>query len=214
MNFLTGNMDVIEAILRRRSIRKFEDKKLKKEEVGELLRAARWTPSAGNTQPWEIIVVRDVDIKEKLAKASLEQDWMKKAPVILAICLNEDLAERNYGDRGIDLYGIQSTGALIENILLRATEMGLGACWVGSFDETQVRTFLSCEKEEDIRPVALVPVGHPKKIPETTPRRKLHTFTHVDGYGKKDLHDWKGLKKYLRKTRSETQKLIKSLKKK
>ncbi len=203
-------MDVLEAVLRRRSTRKFKDEKLTKEEVGELLDAVRWTPSAGNTQPWEIIVVKDNEIKENLADIALEQNWIKSAPVVLVVCLNKELAEKNYGERGTDLYGIQATGAAVQNILLRATEMGLASCWVGAFDEDQASVELNCEGIDRIRPVAMIPVGHPEKIPEAPPRRRISSFTHIDGYNKKDLRDWKGLNRYAKKIKLRTEKFLKS----
>ncbi len=213
MNFLNGKMDVLEAILRRRSIRKFKDKELKKEEVGELLKAARWAPSAGNKQPWEIIVVRDKEKQEELAEIALEQYWMEEAPIILVVCLNKEIAKGKYGDRGTELYGIQATGAAIQNILLRATELGLGACWVGAFDEDQAKVALKCTGEDDIIPVAMIPIGYPEDLPEAPPRRRVNSFTHVDGYREKDLRDWKGLRKYMKEARRETKKFLRSLEK-
>lgn len=204
-------MDVLEALLRRRSTRKFKDKKLTKEEVGELLKAARWAPSAGNRQPWEIVVVRDQEIKDELSDIALEQDWMKKAGVIFVVLLNEDLAEGSYGERGIELYGIQATGALIENMLLRATEMGLGACWVGSFDEDRVEDVMKTHNE-DVRPVAMITVGESKEMPGPPPRREIQNFSHVDRYQEKNLRDWKGLVKYIKEAKLETKRLMESFK--
>ncbi len=210
MNFLTGNMDVLEAILRRRSIRRFKERNIKKEEVAEILKAARWTPSAGNRQPWEIIVVRDRDLIEELAEISLEQDWMKSASLIFVVCLNEELAEGSYGKRGVEVYGMQATGALIENMLLRITEMGLGACWVGSFDEDRVEDLIKTH-EEKVRPVAMIPVGYPKKTPGPPPRREINAFSHVDEYKGKNLRNWRGLVKCVKKAKLETKRFMNSL---
>ncbi|MFP4232757.1 MAG: nitroreductase family protein [Candidatus Aenigmatarchaeota archaeon] len=205
-------MNVLEALLRRRSVRKFKDEKLTKEEVGELLRAAKWAPSAGNRQPWEIVVVRDQEIKDELAEIALEQDWMKKAGAIFVILLNEDRAESKYGERGVKLYGIQATGALIQNMLLRATEMELGACWVGSFDEDRVEDVMKTHNK-DVRPVAMVAVGHPKEIPGPPPRNDINVFSHVDRYKEKNLRDWKGLVKYTKELKLETKRIMKSFEK-
>ncbi len=205
-------MDVLEALLRRRSVRRFKEDKLTKEEVGELLRAAKWAPSAGNKQPWEIVVVRDQEIKDELAEIALEQDWMKDAGAIFVVLLNEDLAESKYGERGLELYGIQATGALIQNMMLRATEMNLGSCWVGSFDEDRVEDVMKTH-DKKVRPVAMLAVGHPEEIPGPPPRRDINVFSHVDRYEQKSLRDWKGLVKYIKELKLETKRMMKSFKK-
>ncbi len=202
-------MDVLEALLRRRSVRRFKDKELTKEEIAELLKAARWTPSAGNRQPWEIVVVRDRELREELADIALEQRWMASAPVIFVVLLNEEMAESKYGKRGLELYGIQATGALIENILLRATEMGLGTCWVGSFDEDRVEDVMRTH-EEKVKPVAMVAVGYPKEIPGPPPRKEINSFSYIDRYKEKSLRDWKGLVKYIKKAKLETKRFFNS----
>ncbi|MFP4116195.1 MAG: nitroreductase family protein [Candidatus Aenigmatarchaeota archaeon] len=204
-------MDVLEAILRRRSIRKFKDKEIGDEEIGELLRSVKWAPSAGNRQPWEVVAVKDEELKEELAEIALEQYWMTDAPVILVICVDKKRAEHVYGERGRELYGIQAAAAATQNILLRATEMGLGTSWVGAFDEGQASAALNCD--DNIRPVAMVPVGYPDEQPEPPGRHDVTSFVHLNKFGKKDIGEWKGLVKHAKKAKRKTKKLLSSLKK-
>lgn len=197
-------MDLLEAIKNRRSIRKFEDKDVEREKIGILLNACKWSPSAGNRQPWEVIVVRNEGKKEELADAALNQKWITRAPVILVMCINKSLAKATYGQRGVELYGIQSTAAAVQNILLTAHSLGLGGCWVGAFDEEDVSFALECP--EKIRPVAIIPIGHPKEKSSPTSRHEISDFVHVDKYGKKSKKEWKGIKTYLENMKGKLKK--------
>lgn len=161
-------MDVLEAIRGRRSIRAFKNQNVPEGIIEKLLDAARWAPSAGNIQPWEFIIVRKVEIKRELAKAALSQSFIEEAPVVIVVCANETLSYCGYGARGKALYCIQDTAAAIQNILLAAYSFGLGTCWVGAFKEEEARETLKIP--QGIRPVAMVPVGHPAEFP--SPRRK------------------------------------------
>lgn len=204
-------MELLEAILGRRSIRRFQDKEVADEQIGELLTAFKWAPSAGNRQPWEVIVVRDEEIQEELAEIALDQTWMTSAPVIFVVCVNEKRGRGHYGERGEELYAVHTTGAAIQNLLLRAEDMGLATCWVGAFDEEQASTTLECG--DWVRPVAMIPVGYPAERKEPPARSDITDFTYTEKFGKYEKGEWKGLKKYAGKARRKTKKLLDSLRK-
>lgn len=204
-------MELLEAILRRRSVREFQDKDVGNEEIGEILTAFKWAPSAGNRQPWEIIVVRDDEIQEELAEIALDQTWMTNAPVIIVVCINEKRVKDSYGDRGVDLYAIQSSAAATQNMLLRAEDLGLATCWVGAFDEEQASAALECE--DWIRPVIMVPLGYPVGREEPPSRSDITDFSYIDKFGEYERGQWKGLKKQARKAKKKAKKLISSLRK-
>lgn len=152
-------MDVFEAVLGRRSVRKFENKPLEDGQLEKLLEAARWAPSAGNMQPWRFVVVTGDGTKRQLAADSYGQMFVAEVPVVIGVLAIPEESARRYGDRGRRLYSIQDTAAAVQNILLTAYGMGLGTCWVGAFDDNAVARTLKCGPEEV--PVALVPVGWP-----------------------------------------------------
>lgn len=175
-------MDVFEAIKKRRSIRAFTPEDVSKEEIEKLLDAARYAPSAGNIQPWEFIVIRDFKIKRKLSMAALDQNFIEEAPVVIVVCANEMRSGRGYGSRGATLYCLQDTAAAIQNMLLTACALDLGTCWVGAFHEEDVRETLDVPK--GVRPIAIIPVGHPAEKPEIRFKRALSEIVHYETYGK------------------------------
>ena len=164
-------MDVFEAIKTRRSIRAFTQEEISEEEVERILDAARQAPSAGNIQPWIFVVVRRSDMKRRLSKAALNQFFIEEAPVVIVVCADQERSGRGYGSRGANLYCIQDTAAATQNILLAAHALGLGACWVGAFDEEEVRLILRAPRK--VRPVAIIPIGHPAEKPRTIFKRPL-----------------------------------------
>lgn len=203
-------MELFEAIVKRRSIRKFENEEVADEEIGKLLTACKWAPSAGNRQPWKIVVVKDKEKINELSKAALGQKWITHAPVVLVVLTDKERSEATYGERGKELYALQSTATAVQNILLRARDIGLGSCWVGAFDEDNVRDIVDCQKE-DIRPVAILPVGHPKEEPEPPSRKEITSFTFLNEYGGKEEGEWQGLDEYAEKAKKKAKKLLKSL---
>lgn len=151
---------------RRFSCRRFRREPVSEEALAYLLEAARWAPSAGNLQPWRFLVVRQAALRAALAAAAAGQRFVAEAPLLVVVCAVPAESARGYGERGASLYCLQDTAAAVENLLLAATELGLGSCWVGAFDERRVASVLGLE--EGVRPVALVAVGSPA---EEAPRR-------------------------------------------
>lgn len=173
-------MDIFDIFKLRRSIRAFTSKEVSEEEIEKILEAARWAPSAGNIQPWEFIVVRRPDIKREIARAALNQTFIEEAPVVIVVCADEARSSRVYGSRGATLYCIQDTAAAIENMLLAVCALGLGACWVGAFYEEEVRRILKIPR--GLRPVAIIPIGHPAESPRPPHKRPLKEIVHYETF--------------------------------
>jgi nitroreductase len=173
VEYFGGNVDLelFEAIRLRRSTRAFTEEEVSEEEVKKLLEAARLAPSAGNIQPWSFVVVRDANIKRRLAEAALNQFFIEEAPVVIVVCADSNRSGQSYGSRGTDLYCIQDTAAAIQNLLLGAVALGLGTCWVGAFQEDMVRVVLGVPK--GLRPVAIIPIGRPAEKPNPPYKRPL-----------------------------------------
>lgn len=164
-------MTVYETIMNRHSIRRFEAREVADDTVTKLLEAGRRAPSAGNLQPWFFYVVKNPSIRGQLAEDSHGQRFVAEAPVSIIICADPSVSAAKYHERGSELYCLQDTAAAAQNIMLAAVQEGLGTCWVGSFDEEKVRQTLDMPKGR--RPVVIIPLGYPAKVPNHTSRKDL-----------------------------------------
>jgi len=145
-------------IRKRHSVRAYDpDGEVSAEQVQHILEAAIEAPSAGNRQPWHFVVVRDARVRQELARAAYGQQFLAQAPVVIAVCADPVRSSERYGARGSDLYCLQDTAAATAHILLAATELDLGSCWVGAFDEAHAARALSLA--DHLRPVALISIG-------------------------------------------------------
>jgi nitroreductase len=160
-------MEPLEAILKRRSIRKFKKTKIPKEKIEKLKEALIWAPSAGNLQARKFYFVFNEKIKKDLSKAALNQMFIASAPLVVVCCCDLEKISP-YGERGKNLYTICDVCAAIENLMIVATAENLGTCWVGAFDENRVSQILNLPKNE--RPIAIIPVGFPDENPPAPKR--------------------------------------------
>ena len=172
---------VSENIKSRVSVRKFKKANVAQELIDDILIAASYAPSAGNHQPWEFVIVKDDKLKQQLAHAAFDQNWMTSAPVLIVACINMRIAKASYGERGEKLYCIQDVANATENMLLAATSLGLGTCWVGAFSEPMVTTILHCP--DYVRPCAIIALGWPAEVPDAEARHPLRDFVHHDVFG-------------------------------
>jgi nitroreductase len=163
-------MDTLEAIHRRRSVRKYRPEPVPEDDLRAILNAAISAPSAGNIQPWKFYIVREHGLRRALAEAAYGQTFIEEAPVCIVVVAIPEMSAKRYGDRGWGLYCIQDTAAAVQNILLASTALGYGTCWVGAFSEDAVVRVLNLPEGE--RPVAMVPVGKPAESPPPRPRRR------------------------------------------
>ena len=168
-------MEVKEAIHKRRSIRRYRGDKISLKLIYDLLEKANLAPSAGNLQARDFIIVDDNDLKYKLAEAAYNQNFITEAPIIIVVCANFNRI-KPYGRRGFELYCLQDSAAAIDHILLLAIDQGLGTCWIGAFNENMVSQILGLP--EYIRPIALIPIGHPAEKPEPPPRIPIEQLIH------------------------------------
>jgi len=160
-------MDVIKAVKERRSIRSFLRKDIPEDIMHALMEALIWAPSAGNLQSRKFFFVKNENVKKRIVFAALNQNFIANAPVVIVCCTDSGIA-RQYGQRGTDLYSIQDVSASIMCLMLVARENELGTCWVGAFREEEVSKVL--ELPSRLRPVAIIPVGYPERIPKPTSR--------------------------------------------
>jgi len=169
-------MSVLEVIKKRRSVRKFKPDPIPEEVINKLIEALIWAPSAGNKQMRKFFFVFNKKIKKEIALTSLYQMFIEEAPLVIVACGNKEI-ERYYGKRGLENYLFCDVAASIQNLLLVAQEEGLGSCWVGAFDEEEIKKILNLS--ENLIPVAIIPVGYPQKIPSPPPRKDKNSLIEV-----------------------------------
>ena len=169
-------MDILKAVKERRSLRDFQKKDIPDVLLDRLAEALIWAPSAGNLQARKFYFVKQPDIKNKIAAAALNQSFIAEAPLVIVGCTDSRISGK-YGERGVYLYSIQDVALSIMGMMLVAHENGLGSCWVGAFNEADIRKILDIPNH--LRPVAIVPVGYPAKIPYPPPRVSIKDAVEV-----------------------------------
>lgn len=160
-------MDVSTAIRQRRSVRAYKAVEVEEEKLKKILEAAKLSPSASNQQSWKFIVVRNKETKKKLARAAFGQSFIGEAPVVMVACGTESKAVMACG---------QPTHTVDVSIacafmILQAYELGLGTCWIGAFEEGEVKKILEIPKS--VRVVAMIPLGYPDEDPSPRSRKGL-----------------------------------------
>ena len=167
-------MNLVSVLRSRRSVRAFRSEPVPESLLQELVDLANWAPSAGNLQSRDFSVVRDEATRRALAREA-DQNELAQAPAVLVVCTNASRITQ-YGERGRSLFAIQDAAAATENFLLAAHERGLGAVWMGSFDEGEVRRILRIPRHA--RPVTLIAVGWPAEAPAAPERLPIREITH------------------------------------
>ncbi|KUJ96204.1 MAG: Nitroreductase [Desulfonauticus sp. 38_4375] len=173
-------METLEAIFSRRSIRKFKPDPIPREMLETVLRAAMAAPSAGNAQPWHFIVVDSKEILEQIPKLNPYAKMAVEAPLGILVCAELKL-EKFPG------FWVQDLSAAVENLLLAAHDLGLGAVWTGIYPvEERVKGFQRLFKlPEEVVPLAFIPLGFPNQEYSKVDRFKkerIHYNTWDEGY--------------------------------
>ncbi len=171
-------MEFYEVIKKRKSVRKYNSKKVPDDVLNRILEAGRIAPSAKNIQPWKFVVVRDPALKKQIAEASRGQMFMADADVIICGCALEKIA---WGRMG----GYMSSFAVdlaiaMDHMILAAANEGLGTCWIGAFEEKAVKLLLGVP--EDVKVVALTPLGYPAEEPKDRGRKSISEIITYDKY--------------------------------
>jgi nitroreductase len=165
-------MDVYEAIRTRKSVRSFLDRDVPEEVLTRVLEGARLAPSASNRQEWRFVVVRDPATRQQLAQAANRQRFVGQAPVILACCAETDNHVMPCGHLSYPI----DVAIAMDHLTLCAVAEGLGTCWIGAFNEVQVREILGIPSQ--VRVVELMPLGYPAD-PAPVAKRRLPLGTIV-----------------------------------
>lgn len=171
-------MKVFEAVQSRRSVRAYEPKPIPEDVLSKILEAGRLAPSASNRQPWHFIVVTDPEKKKVLSEGRYAH-FLTETPVVIVGCGDAELSPR--------WYAVDVTIAL-QQMVLTATEEGIGTCWIGSFDEEPVRKILKVP--EKFKVVAMLDMGYSRDrldlgalLMKSKNRKALQEITSSEEFG-------------------------------
>jgi len=156
-------MSLLDVIVSRRSIRKYKAEGVPQETLERILEAGRYAPSADNEQPWHFIVLTDPKIKEKLSKGRWNS-FIRDSAFTVVGCAN---AGNAYSRK----WSTIDTTIALQNMVIAAWSLGIGSCWVGDFEEAEVKRIL--DVPEDWRIVSLISFGYPDETPSNPPRKPL-----------------------------------------
>ena len=179
--------DLMKVILERRSIRRYQEKDIPDDIIINILEAALWAPSWANTQPWEIVIVKDKSIKKQIQKNVPSRNpsslAIVKAPVLLVVC--GQLKKSGYYDDqyptkfGSDWF-MYDLGLATQNLCLAAHDSGLGTVIVGLFDHDRVGEVINLPANHEV--LVLIPLGYPDQNPKPRNRRERDEFVHYDTF--------------------------------
>ena len=161
-------MDALEAMRRRRSVRAYTGEPIPRADLEMIVDAGRLAPSGYNTQPWDFVVITERDLIEQLKVASL---WMEKAGAIIAVVMDPSSP-----------WWREDGSAAIENMLIAATALGYGSCWLQGYTtprEEEFKALLDIPGEK--RLLTLVPIGVPVQWP-TVGKKSLADVIHWERY--------------------------------
>ena len=163
-------MSLVDAILSRRSVRRYEKKDIPEDVLNKILEAGRLAPSASNRQPWHFIVLTDHEIKEKLSRGNWNQ-FVKDSAVTVVGCAHFDRSRK---------WATIDTTIALQNMVIAAWAMGVGSCWIGDFRADEVKKLLGIP--EGWMVVALITFGYPAEEPDSRPKKPLEEIVSHDRF--------------------------------
>jgi nitroreductase len=167
-------VDILNLLKSRRSIRVYQDRPIPNDLLLQILEAGRWAPTGANLQPWHFIVVTDPETRRRIGEVTrflfIKSSHVEKAPVVIVLGFNTQKGK--YGRYDVTLAG--------GNMMTMATNLGLGTCWIGAFDESKVKEIL--EIPENIEAIGLITLGYPGENAEVPPRVELEKIVHWESW--------------------------------
>lgn len=163
-------MDCIDQLLTRRSVRKYTDTPIPPEKIDKILEAGRQSPSAVNRQPWHFILITDQGIKDKLSNGLFNRHIRQSAFTIVGTYTTGDPASRRWG--------LTDTVIALQTMAIAAHLQGVGACWIGDYNERRLRDTLNIPDTTSI--AALISFGDPAHTSGPRKKRSLDTILHAN----------------------------------
>jgi nitroreductase len=159
-------MEFLDLVIKRQSIRDYSSRPVSRQDIDKCLEAARFAPSACNSQPWSFIVLDKEEIKNRFADKAFSgiyavNSFAKKAPVIIVVVTERSAYAARLGSyfRGTQ-YNLIDVGISCEHLVLQAAELGIGTCWHGWFNEKAIKKFLGLPMDKKVD--VLISMGYPK----------------------------------------------------
>jgi nitroreductase len=160
------NMELKRAVMERRSVRQFTPQEVTRGELEEILEAGIWAPCAGNLQEWEFVCVRSPGMIGKMKVVSPGVFWKPQA--IIVVCVDSSKAGEAFGAKNAQRWSIFDCAMAAQNMMLRAYDLGIGSCAIGSFNAIAVRELLDIP--EHVQAELLLLLGRFEALPKPPPR--------------------------------------------
>ncbi|MFC2016360.1 nitroreductase family protein [Chloroflexota bacterium] len=158
-------MQFTELIKKRYSVRSYKSDPVENDKLEQVLEAARLAPTAANRQPFQLFVVHTVGRETELRRI-YDRPWFVQAPVVICAC---GIPDQAWVSRDGKSYCDVDVSIAMDHLILAATDLGLGTCWIGAFDPAVTRTVLGLP--DDVEPIAFTPLGYPDDEPRLKKRK-------------------------------------------
>lgn len=160
---------VLTAIRKRRSIREYTAEPVRIEDLRQIVTAGTWAPSGLNNQPWRFVVITDTAVRLQLAEQTRYSHIIKAAPALIVVFLDT-------GEMYNEVKDHQAAGACIQNMLLAAEELALGAVWLGEIlqQKDQVNEIIKISADYDL--MAVIALGHPAHREQSSNRKEIENL--------------------------------------
>jgi nitroreductase len=169
-------MEFSELVQKRYSVRAYRSDAVEDEKLQQVLEAARMAPTAANRQPLQFVVVHTKGREAEL-KRIYSQDWFVQPPLIVCACAVPSKAWVGRDDKN---YGELDLAIAMDHLILEATNLGLGTCWIAAFDPNAAREILRLP--DDVEPIAFTPVGYPADQPKPKKRKALSALVRYENW--------------------------------
>lgn len=169
-------MEFSELIKKRYSVRAYKPDPVEEDKLNQVLEAARLAPTATNAQPFQLIVIHTAGREAELNRI-YKRDWFVQAPLVICIC---GIPAQGWVRRDGKNYTEVDVAIAMDHLILAATDLGLGTCWIGAFDAIAAREVLGLP--DDVEPIAFTPLGYPADQPKTKRRKPLSELVRYEGW--------------------------------
>lgn len=174
-------MNTFKAIQSRRSIRQYKNKPVELDDLMMIAEMGIHAPTSGDLQDVRFIIVREKSTINKVAEICLEQLWITSAPALIVVCSQPNHQADWYGERGRHVFSTQNAAAAIENALLAATDLGLGTCWVGGYDQEKIDGLFGASGSARVE--GIITVGYANENPSKKHVNDHLTSIYFESYG-------------------------------
>lgn len=184
-------METLQAIMTRRSVRRFKNQEIPEQALEAMLQAARFAPSWANTQCWRFVIIKDDKTKNALSEAFPPKNpglpSLLAAPLVIVAFAEKKKSGFYKGESATskgDTWYMFDVALALQNMVLAAWDMGIGSVYLGLFDAKKVQTLLDIPDEYEV--VAIVPFGYPDEEPKCPPRKDLKDIVFQEKFQKLD----------------------------